>query len=188
MEADIVEELNDLRRDPQGFADKVAKYKDYIDEDKILRVPGVLHGIRTEEGKAPYVEAVEFLNKATPTYELTPSKGLFAVASDLLKLIQKEDPNNLGNIDMDSIINKYGEFSGDFHRSIEFGGTSGEHTIIDLVAGDGDKSRGQREALLNETLKKVGVASGRHDKYRFINIIVACTQFNNKSGNDNYDL
>ncbi len=189
MEADIVEELNDLRRDPQGFADKVIKYKDYFDDgEKILRIPGVLHGIKTEEGPAPYIEAADYLNKATPTYELTPSKGLFAIASDLLKIIQKEDPNNIGNIDIDPIIEKYGEFGGDFHRSIEFGGTTGEHTIVDLVAGDGDKSRSQREALLNENLKKVGVASGRHDKCRFINIIVACTQFNNKSGNDDYEL
>ena len=188
MEADIVEELNDLRRDPQGFADKVAKYKDYFDDgEKILRIPGVLHGIKTEEGPAPYIEAVDFLNKTIPTYELTPSKGLFAIASDILKIIQK-DPNNLGDIDIDPIIEKYGEFSGDFHRSVQFGGTSGEHIIVDLFVGDGDKSRSERQALLNENLKKVGVASGRHDKYRFINIIVACTQFDNKSGNDDYEL
>jgi hypothetical protein len=188
MEKEIVQELNELRRDPKGYSNKVAKYKDYFEDDIILRIPGVLHGIRTEEGAAPYVEAAEFLKKANPVCETTPSKGLFAIASDLLKIIQKEDPNNIGNIDMDAIINKYGAFGGDFHRSIEFGGTSGEHTILDLLAGDGDKSRSQREALLNGNLKKVGVASGRHDKCRFVNIILACTQFKNNSGNDDYSL
>jgi hypothetical protein len=188
MEEEIFNELNELRTDPEGYSDKVAKYKDYFEDDIILRIPGVLHGIRTEEGPAPYIEAAEFLKKATPVCETTPSKGLFSIASDLLKMIQKEDPNNIGKIDMDSIIKKYGSFSGDFHRSIQFGGTSGEHTIMDLVACDGDKSKSQREALLNNNLKKVGIASGRHDKCRFVNIILACTQFNNNSGNDDYSI
>ena len=187
-EEQILEELNELRSDPEGYADKVKIYKGYFDEDNILRLPGVLHGIRTEEGPAIYDEAIEFLKKADPVCELTPSKGLFAVASDLLEIIQKEDPDNIGDIDMESIIEKYGNYERDFHRSIQFGGTSGEHTIMDLFIGDGDKSRSQREALLNGNLKKVGIACGTHDRYRFVNIIVACTKFNNKSGNDNFTI
>ena len=187
IEQEIFKELNELRRDPKGYSNKVAKYKDYF-EDDILRIPGVLHGIRTEEGPAPYAEAAEFLKKASPVGELTPSKGLCSIASDLFKQIQHESPNNIGNIDMDALINKYGSFAGDFHRTIEFGGTSGEHTIADIVAGDGDKSRGQRDALLNNSFKKVGIASGRDDKYRFINIILLCTQFKNNSGNDDCSI
>ena len=47
---------------------------------------------------------------------------------------------------MDAIINKYGVFGGDYHRSIEFGGTSGEHTIIDLLLGM-ETNQGAKEKL-----------------------------------------
>ena len=182
------EELNEVRRDPEGYLDKVKVFKGYFDEDNVLRIPGVLHGIKTEEGPAAYDEAAEYLKKATPVCELTPSKGLFAIASDILKIVQNEDPDNLDDIDMDAIVEKYGNYERDFHRSIQYGGTSGEHTIMDLFVGDGDKSRSQREGLLNDNLRKVGIACGTHDRYRFVNIIVACTKFNNKSGNDNYTI
>ena len=189
FESRLIQEVNDLRRNPYGYAAKLVKNKKYFEKDSNnWKQPRSNIVIKTEEGPAAYDEAEKFLKKATPVCELTPSKGLFAVASDILKIVQREDPDNLDDIDMDSIIEKYGNYEKDFHRSIQYGGTSGEHTIMDLFIGDGDKSRSQREALLNGNLKKVGIACGTHDRYRFVNIIVACTKFNNKSGNDNFTI
>ena len=187
-ERDLVRELNELRRDPKAYSFKLNKYKDYF-EGNILKIPGAPAGIQTKEGPAAYDEAIQFLQTAKPADEMIPSKGLFYIASDFLAMVQKEtDPNNLKDVDMDSIISRHGSFVGNFSRSMEFGGATPEQVIINLVVGDGDSSRGQREALLNGDLKKVGVASGKHDTYRTASIIVGCTQFNNNSGNDDYSI
>jgi hypothetical protein len=188
FERDLLRELNELRRDPKGYSFKVQKYKDYF-EGNILKIPGAQAGIKTEEGPAAYEEAIQFLKNASPADEMTPSKGLFYIASDFLGMVQKEtDPNNLKNIDMDSIISRHGNFVGNFSRSMEFGGATPEQVIVNLLVSDGDKTRGQREALLNNNLKKVGVASGTHETYRTASIIVGCTQFENSSGNDDYSI
>ena len=183
FERDLVRELNELRRDPRGYSFKVLKYKDYF-QGNILRIPGAPAGIKTEEGPAAYDEAINFLKTANSAEEMTPSKGLCKIAVDFLGMVQKADPNNLGDIDMDSIINRYGTFVGNFSRSMEFGGATPEQVIINLIVSDGDKTRGQRDALLNDNLKKVGVASGKHDTYRTATIIVGCTKFENTSDSD----
>ena len=183
FERDLVKELNELRRDPKGYSYKVMKYKDYL-QGNILRIPGNKFGIKTEEGPAAYDEAISFLKTANPVEEMTPSKGLCKIAVDFLGMVQKADPNNLGDIDMDPIINRYGTFVGNFSRSMEFGGATPEQVIVNLVVSDGDKSRGQRDALLNDSLKKCGVASGKHDTYRTATIIVGCTKFENTSDSD----
>ena len=63
LEREILNEVNELRRDPRNYANKVNKFKGYL-EGNILRVPGVLAGIKTEEGAAAYDEAINFLRSA----------------------------------------------------------------------------------------------------------------------------
>jgi len=71
---------------------------------------------------------------------------------------------------------------------MEFGGSSAEQVIVNLIVSDGDKTRGQRITLLNNNLKKVGIAHGKHDTYKTASIIVGCTHFENNSGNDDYSI
>ena len=56
---------------------------------------------------------------------------------------------------MEDIINKYVSFSGQFSRAMNFGGETAGMAIINLVVSDGDPSRGQRESLLSNEIKKV---------------------------------
>ena len=178
---DLVRQVNLLRTNPSGFADKIAANKTYFN-GKIWKHPDLKAGIKTEEGAEAYDEAIRFLKKeAKPVEELTPSKGLFKIADDFLTEYQK-DAN--ANVDMDEIIDRHGKFTGNFRRLIEFGGNSAEQAVINLVVSDGDKSRSHRDALLSEGLKKIGVANGPHDVYRTYSIIVACTQFENPTGSD----
>ena len=187
LEREILNEVNELRRDPRNYANKVNKFKGYL-EGNILRVPGVLAGIKTEEGAAAYDEAINFLRSAESAEQLTPSKGLGQIADELYGKIQHVDPNNLGDIDMDAIIDKYGSFTGKFSRSFEFGGSTAELIVVNLVVSDGDKSRGQRNALLNKEVLKVGIKHGKHDTYRECTVIACCSKFENKSGDDSAHL
>ena len=176
VEKDLIAEINELRKDPKGYADKIAKNKEYF-KGNIFRHPNSKAGIKTEEGPAAYDEAIDFLkNKAVAVEALTPSKGLNKIALDFLTEFQKDADKE---VEIDPIISKHGNFVGSFRRLIQFGSDSAEQVIINLVVSDGDKTRGHRDALLQEDLKRVGVAHGKHDVYRHCSVIVACTKFDN---------
>jgi uncharacterized protein YkwD len=185
VESELIRQVNLLRKDPAGFASKINASKTYfVNGGNIWKHPDAKAGIKTEEGPAAYEEAIRFLRSARPVPELTPSKGLSRIAGDFL--VQYQSDAN-ANVEMDSIIDKYGKFTGNFRRLIEFGGINAEQSIINLVVSDGDKSRGHREALLADNLNVIGVAHGTHDVYRNCSVIVAATQFENTyDSNDRY--
>ena len=178
-EKDIIREINALRTNPKEYANKVAESKIFFkDNSNIWKHPNAKAGIKTEEGPKAYDEAINFLKtKAVAVAALTPSKGLNKIAADFLTEFQK---NADANIEIDTIVSKYGDFTGNFRRLIQFGSESPEQIIINLVVCDGDKSRGHRDALLADNLKRVGVAHGTHDTYRNCTVITACTKFDNK--------
>ena len=60
--------------------------------------------------------------------------------------------------------------------------------IINLVVSDGDPSRGQRESLLSNEIKKVGVANGEHEVYRHCSAIITSTEFDNTFDKDDNGL
>lgn len=183
FEEDLVNELNELRTDPKGYAKKVNKYVSYF-KGKVLRLPGAKAGIRTEEGAAAFTETVDFLSKQEGILPLEPSKGLGRIAKDFLSEVQKVDPNDIGDIEIDDIIAKYGQFTGNLSRAMDFGGDTPEMVLINLVVSDGDPSRSQRESLLSTDLQKVGIATGKHDAYGQCTVIVSSTKFKNKVDSD----
>jgi hypothetical protein len=185
----LVEEINSVRTNPAAYASKVQEYIPHF-QDKILKMPDQRVAIKTQEGAAAYEECVNFLRSAEPTEAHVPSRGLTRIANDFLSGVQSVDPSQIGTIDMNAIIDKYGSFQGNFSRAMEFGGSTPEQVVINLLVSDGDKSRSQRDALLNPILKRVGVAQGKHDIYRTVTIIVSCTVFQNNVDSDdteNYD-
>ena len=185
----LVEEINAVRTNPAAYASKVQEYIPHF-QDKILKLPDQRVAIKTQEGAAAYEECVNFLKSAEPTAAHVPSRGLTRIANDFLSGVQSVDPSQIGTIDMNSIIDKYGAFQGNFSRAMEFGGNTPEQVVINLLVSDGDKTRSQRDALLNPILKRIGVSQGKHDIYRIVTIIVSCTVFQNNVDSDdteNYD-
>ena len=179
----LINEINELRKKPKEYIKKLIKNKQYFKNGtKIWRYPDKVQ-IKTEEGPAAYDEAIDFLkNKAVAVKELTPSKGLNNIALDFLKEFQRDENSN---IEMEPIIYNHGDFSGDFRRLVKFGYNTPEHIVVNLVVSDGDKSRGQRNALLSDKLNRIGVAQGKHDLYGECCIIVACTIFENNNNDKN---
>ena len=184
---ELVREINSLRTNPKKYARTVAKYVNYF-KGKILRLPGSNAGIKTEEGADAYREAADFLSKQPRIEALEPSKGLCRIAEDFISAVQQSDPNDLGSIDMEEIINKYGSFGGSFSRAMDFGGETPEQALVNLIVSDGDTSRGQRESLLSTEIKRIGVANGDHETYRHCTAIVTCTEFENEVDDDDNGL
>ena len=184
---DLIMEINLLRTNPKKYAKTISKYMNYF-KGNLLCLPDTNAGIQTEEGVEAFKEAVDFLNKQENLEPLKPSKGLCRIAEEFIAIYQKPDSGELANKDMEDIINKYGSFSGSFSRAMDFGGETAEMAIINLVVSDGDPSRGQRESLLSNEIKKVGVANGEHEVYRHCSAIITSAEFDNTFDKDNNGL
>ena len=184
---DLIMEINLLRTNPKKYAKTISKYMNYF-KGNLLCLPHTNAGIQTEEGVEAFKEAVDFLNKQENLEPLKPSKGLCRIAEEFIAIYQKPDSGELANKDMEDIINKYGSFSGSFSRAMDFGGETAEMAIINLVVSDGDPSRGQRESLLSNEIKKVGVANGEHEVYRHCSAIITSTEFDNTFDKDDNGL
>ena len=179
---ELIKEINNVRKDPASFADKLLGCKQYF-TGNILRMPG-LSPVETQEGFSAFEEAAKFLKEKKPIPELAPSKGLGKIAADFSSEISHCDPEKIGDIDLNSIIKKYGSYSGNFTSAIDFGSSTPETVVINLFVSDGDPSRGNREFLIEDNLLKIGIASGKHDTYGYLTIIVSCQGFENTDKSD----
>ena len=178
----LVDEINRVRENPKSYIERLEKYKGYFDGDK-LKLPNLDYAFKTQEGVAPYDECIKYLRTAETAPRLVPSKGLTGIADELMKVLLK-DYNKIGSVDMNSLKNKYGTISGYFNRIIQCGGTTPEQVVIHLLVCDGDKNRRQREAILNKTSKRIGVATGEHESFSRATVIILVTSFENKNNSD----
>ena len=177
FDKELLDEVNQLRKDPKKYAEKINKYISYFDGN-VLNLPGRKAGIRTHEGPKAYQEAVNYLSRQNPVEPLDPSKGLFRVAQDFLRRIQRKNAD-ASSVDVDAIIDKYGTYYGDFIRATDYGGQNPEQAIINLIVSDGDRNRRQRESLLSTSYKLIGGATGTHPMFHNCTVIFTCTEFEN---------
>ena len=183
FEEQLVNKINEFRNNPKGYAKKINEYVSYF-KGKVLRIPGSNTGIRTDEGATAYIEAVEFLSNQEGIFPLEPSKGLGRICADFMKEAKTADPEEIGNIDLEGIIKRYGRFTNNLNRAMDFGGEDPEQVLINLIVCDGDPNRGNRESLLSKDLHKIGIANAKHDTYRYCTLIISCTDFINTYDDD----
>ena len=179
FERELVEQINFLRTNPKKFAEKLKTYLTYF-KGNVLNIPERTIGISTIEGPKAYQDAIAYLERQKPLDALDPSKGLFRVAADFQKAIQRKNLEDVDSVDIEKIIDKYGTFYGEFSRATDYGSQTPEQALISLVVSDGDPTREQRKALLSSDFKKVGVAFGTHKKFKNCTVILKCTEFINK--------
>ena len=183
----LIDEINKVRKDPNAFAEKLLGYKQYF-EGNYLVLPGSDAKVETQEGFKAYEEAANILKSTGPLPELSPSKGLGKIAADFFEKIKTTDPDNIGDIDLNSLITKYGSFSGVFENIIEFGNNSPELIVTNCIVCDGNPDRENRNILLSKDLLKVGMAFGAHETYGYCTIIISCTEFKNVDNSDDLEV
>lgn len=182
----LINEINNIRTNPSAFADKLLSFKNYF-KGNIVRLPGQKGGLQTEEGFAAFEEAAKYLKTCNPVDEIIPSKGLSKIAKDYLDKIGESEINDMGEIEIDSIIKKYGHFTGSFSNGMDFGSETPELVAINLVVSDGDEDRGNRDLILNPKLKKIGISTRIHKIYGNLTIIVSCEDFINNVDKDDLE-
>ena len=180
---EIIEEINKLRENPSLYAKKVEEYSTYFN-DKIFKLPNLNIKIQTQEGAAPYIETVEYLKTKEKINTLIPSKALCEIAQEIADNLVDSETGEIDEELHEQIIDKHGSFSGKFTRAMDFGGFTSEQVVINFLVCDGDVDRTQREPLLGEGLKKIGVAFGKHNIYKTICVLVTCSEFNNTKDPD----
>lgn len=183
FQQELLNEMNEFRTNPKAYAKKLEKQLPNF-KGKTLVNPIKKVGMQTQEGADAYKEAIDFLKTAEPVEPLEPSKGLARISADFLAEVLKVDPNDIGNINTDEIIQKYGSFVGSLNRELDMGNETPEDIVVSLIVSDGDPSRSHRDCLLSTELKKVGIASGKHPTYRYCTIIFFCTKFTNNVDSD----
>ena len=183
----LIDEINKVRKDPNAFAEKLLGYKNYF-EGNYLVLPGSDEKIETEEGFKAYEEASNILKSTSPLPELTPSKGLGKIAADFFEKIKATDPDDIGDIDLNSLILNYGSFSGVFENIIEFGNNSPELIVTNCIVCDGNPDRENRNILLSKDLLKIGMAFGAHETYGYCIVILSCTEFKNVDNSDDLEF
>ena len=173
----ILDEINAVRTNPAEYAEKILKYKALFDKNVLKRPDG--KRIKTQEGPAAYEEAAKFLKSAKKVCPLTASKGLTKISEDLFNVAQRCDPGAIdSHINLSNTIKKYGSFEGNFGRLMEFGGETPEQIVIDLIVSDGDRSRSQRDQLMDNDFKFVGLVSGDHPDFTKATMITLTYKFN----------
>ena len=160
----LIDEINKVRKDPNAFAEKLLEYKKYF-KGNFLVLPGSIDKVETQEGFKAYEEAADFLKSMAPLPELAPSKGLRKIAADFFEKIKETDQNNISDINMNSLIKKYGSLSGIFENIIDFENNSPEMIVTNCIVCDGNPERENRNILLSKDLLKVGIAFGAHVTY-----------------------
>ena len=184
----LVNEINKLRSNPPAYGDKLLSFKSCF-KDFVVKFPGQKVGMQTQEGFAAYEEAAKHLKTLKPISDMSASKGLCRIAKDYLAKMSECSPEEVENIEIDSIIKKYGKFKGTFNNAMDFGSDTPELVVVNLVVSDGDPSRANRDLLLNPELKRIGIANGKHKGYGSLTIIVSCTEFKNVvDSNDNEEF
>ena len=171
--------VGSVAANPRGYTNVIKKYISYFDGN-LLNLPGSEESIETQEGPAAYQEAIDFLSKQSGVGRLEPSKGLCKIAKDFVSEMKKVDPGDIGSIDLDKIIERYGKFTGNLNRALDMGGETPEQVLVNLIVSDGEPNREQRESLLNKDFNKVGVGFGTHDELKYVTTIISASKFENK--------
>jgi hypothetical protein len=173
----LIEELNQCRKDPKKYSEKVRSYIKYF-RGRILSLPNMI-GLMTNEGADAFIEAAEFLENKNPISKLKYSPGLTHIAHDYMNEIQKfDDISKAKKVNLTSIINKYGVYYGDeIKQLIDFGALIPELIVINIIVNDGDKDREIRNVFFNENFCDVGVSTGEHLTYNKCTVILFCNKF-----------
>lgn len=173
---ELIKEINLVRTDPSEYAKKLLSYKNNF-RDKVLRIPGQT-AILTNEGFSAFQEASDFLSETKPMNTIVLNPYLTRIAEDAYSLSKDSDADSV--VDLDSIIAKHGQIVGIFSEAIDFGSSTPEMVVINLLVDDGDPNRGNRANILNPKFKLCGIAKGTHKTYKNMTVITYARHFFSK--------
>lgn len=181
LELEVVEELNLARTHPDSYANFLTDYSRLF-VGRELREPGEVT-ILTKEGRNAVTEAIRFLKNQKSLSYITASKGMSKAADDMVWM--QENTSQVGHVGRDGSkfsdrISRYGTWSGSCAENIDYGYNSARRIVMALIIDDGVSNRGHRKSIFNPAFKRVGVACGRHQAFRYMCVIEFASSYSEK--------
>ena len=172
----VIEEVNKIRLNPKTYSTKIRSYLSYF-QGNVLRMPKQ-PGLMTKEGPAAYREAADYLLSLPKLQPLTLDDALNNAAQEMAsELSHYEEFEQMNSINREEILEKYGQYEGQFGESTDFGSLSPEMVVINLLVDDGDQRRANRKMLFKETYRKIGCGNSPHNTYKSVTVIMFATNF-----------
>lgn len=174
MAHEIAVLINQLRKDPKGFAAHVKKRLDSYEGVNFTDAAGTKY--RSMEGKDACNEALVSVESVQPMAELHLADGLNKCAQDHCDDLSKtgetghtgSDGSNMGKR-----IDKYGSWSGKVGECIAVQSTTALDIVLQWLIDDGVKSRGDRKTLFSKDFTKFGVGyNAEHKTYKTCAVVV----------------
>ena len=178
LEDQVLQEINNLRSNPAIYVKLLEEHrKHYVGNE--LRLPNET-AVVTTEGVAAVDEAIHFLKQIKPSAKLVDSNGLKRAAQshlhDMLKSGKRGHFGSDGS-SPEQRIEAHGNWGGEVKELISYYASTPRRMVINWLIDDGTKSRGHRQALVNDNFTAVGINSGTSDKYGKLCILVMTETF-----------
>ena len=172
-EKEVIPLIQQLRRDPQSFIPPLQERLDsfqgnfYVFDKK---------KIRSREGPVPVKEAIEWLQQQKPVPEYDLSKqALFQAARDHCDDLCKNSHHGHKGTDGSSVANRierYGKWKGGVSENIALQQQTPMNILLHWLIDDGGKTRKHRLNMLDTRYNCIGVACGKHGKYKSCCVLV----------------
>jgi acetylornithine deacetylase/succinyl-diaminopimelate desuccinylase-like protein len=179
--AGVLNELNELRRDPPTYAKKL--------EELVSCYSGTVFNspwgapMVTSEGDKPLLEAITVLKQSSPACPLGLVNGMVTAAQDHLKDLADNSRN--GHIGSDGSktgerLNRYGQFFALAGEVISYYQSTPAGIVAQLLISDGERTRQNRKSIISEKFKVCGISLGYHPQAETCCVITLAAGFGAK--------
>ena len=172
LEAQVLDELNQARSDPKGYATTMAELRRYY-RGRLLELPGQVP-LLTIEGPRALDEAVRALRATRPAARFAASRGMSRAARGHAEDIGPRGiTSHTGSNGSDPFarLQCCGAWQDSAGENIQYGGRNAHEVVVQLLVDDGVPSRGHRKNILEPRFRTVGIGCGRHARLRTVCVI-----------------
>lgn len=179
LEDEVLELINEVRTDPTFLIEDLNTMLSYYNND-VYRNPRTHVNVKTSEGRAAVVEAIEFLKAQDSMNRFYSSRGLVNTArchaDDIGRKGLVTRRGSDGSLTIDR-IERFGKWTGSCSESLSFGELNAKDTVLQWIIGDGNKRRGDRRNIFKPDYLVCGVGVAWHAKYELVVSMVFVSDF-----------
>lgn len=185
-EEEFLTEVNKVRANPSSYVPFLEAILKQMDGN-IWKKPGEDIPIETSEGPSAVKEAIAHLKKqkavGSLTLEQPMSKAAKVHADDIgPKGLDGHDGSD-GSGPSDR-IERFCQWDKTVGENIDFGGKTGQDSVISFIIDDGVDGRGHRVNLFNPEFKIIGISAGTHTTYDRVLVVTFAGGIVGKAAND----